>query len=251
MKPEVHETEIEEGLRALGVGPGATVLVHSSLSSFGHVAGGAEAVIRALVSVVGREGNIVMPTLSFGSVNEEDPAYSVTDTPSDTGRITEVFRRLPGVRRSRHPLSSAAVMGPDAAEFTSGPHTTPCGPDSPYFRVYANGGTVLFLGAGFRSNTMFHVAEELAAPAYMRYKRLDGVRVTLSDGRTETGTFYRYDCYQTGIVRRLERLEALYREAGMIRETSVGSCAMMAISAKDNVDLACKVLKERPEYILE
>lgn len=251
MRPDVRYGDILTGLQSLGIRPGATLLVHSSLSSFGLVEGGADAVIQALADAVGPEGNLVMPTLSFASVDEAAPFFSVRDTPSDTGRITEVFRKLPGALRSRHPLSSAAVMGRDAEAFTSGSQTTPCGPDSPYYKVYEADGAVLFLGAGFKSNTLFHVAEELANPAYMRYKRLDGVRILTADQRNETETFYRYDCYQTGIVRRLERLEQVYRERGVVREADVGTCRMMRVDARPNVDIACDILRHRVEFILQ
>ena len=43
------QREIEDGLTALGLQPGAIVVVHSSLSSLGPVCGGANAVIDALV----------------------------------------------------------------------------------------------------------------------------------------------------------------------------------------------------------
>ncbi|NCQ27312.1 MAG: aminoglycoside N(3)-acetyltransferase, partial [Armatimonadetes bacterium] len=44
----VTTAEIVEGLRRLGVERGMKLMVHSSLRSFGHVDGGAEAVIAAL-----------------------------------------------------------------------------------------------------------------------------------------------------------------------------------------------------------
>jgi len=51
-------------LRALGLVAGDTVLVHSSLSAIGYVAGGAQAVVLALLEVIGTEGTLVVPTHS-------------------------------------------------------------------------------------------------------------------------------------------------------------------------------------------
>lgn len=49
-------------LRALGVRGGTTVMVHAALSSFGYIAGGAHAVVLALLDAVGDAGTLIMPT---------------------------------------------------------------------------------------------------------------------------------------------------------------------------------------------
>ena len=49
-------------LRALGLTSGDTVLAHSSASSLGFVAGGTQAVVQALLDVLGPDGTLVVPT---------------------------------------------------------------------------------------------------------------------------------------------------------------------------------------------
>src|SRR5580704_5852962 len=46
----------------LGVEPGSTVLLHSSLSSLGWVCGGARTVVDAMLEVLGGDGTLVVPT---------------------------------------------------------------------------------------------------------------------------------------------------------------------------------------------
>ena len=54
------------GLQELGVKLGDALLVHTSLSSFGHVQGGAQTIIEALIEAVGPSGTLMMPAFSAG-----------------------------------------------------------------------------------------------------------------------------------------------------------------------------------------
>ena len=53
--------KIAKDLYALGIRPGDTVLVHSSLKSLGPVPGGAETVIQGLLKALGDEGTLLFP----------------------------------------------------------------------------------------------------------------------------------------------------------------------------------------------
>ena len=55
---------LSKDLRALGIREGGTLLVHSSLSAIGWVAGREHAVVLALQEVLGDEGTLVMPSHS-------------------------------------------------------------------------------------------------------------------------------------------------------------------------------------------
>jgi aminoglycoside 3-N-acetyltransferase len=166
-------------LRRLGLAEGMTVLVHSSLKSLGWVNGGPVAAIQALQDVLTPAGTLVMPAHSgdlsdpahwqnppipqswHDLVRETMPVFDPRLTPTrGMGRIAELFRTWPDVRRSLHPQLSFAAWGKQA-EFVTANHelANALGEGSPLARVYDLDGYVLLLGVGYDSNTSFHLAE--------------------------------------------------------------------------------------------
>ena len=165
-------------LRELGVQPGVVLLVHSSLSQLGWVAGGAQAVVLALLEVVGPDGTVVMPTHSYVTdpaswhdpgvpeawwpvIRQHLPAFDEVLTPTrGMGAIVECFRHTPGVRRSGHPSTSFAAHGRQSqAVVADHALDNDLGEGSPLARVYDLDGQVLLLGVGHDNNTSLHLAE--------------------------------------------------------------------------------------------
>ena len=57
----VTQADLVEGFRRVGVQRGDILYCHSSLSRFGYVEGGAEAIVDALLEAVGPDGTVAMP----------------------------------------------------------------------------------------------------------------------------------------------------------------------------------------------
>jgi len=58
-RPLVTRAALRRDLVAIGVEPGMTLVVHSSLSSIGRVSGGAPRVVSVLIETLGPRGTIV------------------------------------------------------------------------------------------------------------------------------------------------------------------------------------------------
>src|SRR6056300_694472 len=89
------KASLVESLKAAGVAPGKDLLVHSAMSSIGYVEGGPATVVAALLEVVGEAAHLLMPSSPVITLQAEHPqtAFSVAETPSKMGAITEYFRR--------------------------------------------------------------------------------------------------------------------------------------------------------------
>jgi aminoglycoside 3-N-acetyltransferase len=175
----VTRSMLAADLERLGLERGAVVLVHCSLSRLGWVAGGAQAVIEALLDVIGRRGTLVMPTHStqltepshwrnppvpahwWPVLRAELPAFDAHLTPTRVmGVVAETFRKLPQAVRSSHPHGSFTACGPKAASITQ-VHPVDCifGEHSPVARLYALDACILLLGVDHGNNTSLHLAE--------------------------------------------------------------------------------------------
>jgi aminoglycoside 3-N-acetyltransferase len=155
----VSREEIVSGLRGLGIRKGDTLMVHSSLSSFGNVEGGADAVIDALLEAVGPQGNVCMPCL--GTI--ENNTFFAEKTPASTGKIAETFRKRPEAKRSLSPIHSVACIGKDAEYICKGHELdrTSFGKHSPYFKMLEFRSWLLVLGSYLGQVTQYHLTEDL------------------------------------------------------------------------------------------
>lgn len=163
-------------LTSLGVRAGGVLMVHSALSSLGHVEGGPDTVIAALRQALGPGGTLVMPAFRDGVTVEgivtmvpretldrarrETVPYDPATTPTNCGAIPEAFRQRPGVRRSPHPFVSVCADGP-AADWIVEPHAMSLaqGEASPFGRLARADAQLLLLGVGFDRLTILHHAE--------------------------------------------------------------------------------------------
>ncbi len=174
------EAGLQRDIATIGVAKGMTLLVHSSLSSIGWVVGGAPTVVRALLSVLGENGTLVMPAATphgadpatwrsprlpgawLADVREHLPVFDARTTPTTMGAICESFRTWPNTLRSDHPVESICARGV-AASTIVGEHPLEFseGLGGPFEKLYNLNCQVLLLGVGFNRCTALHFAESL------------------------------------------------------------------------------------------
>ena len=187
--------QLKQDLSALGVQPGDSILMHSSYKSLGGIEDGAKGFFDAFLSLLGPEGTLVLPALSYASVTAESPHFDQQHTPSCVGYLPEYFRTQIASIRSLHPTHSCSAVGRQAV-FLCGEHfrdRTPVGPHSPFARLPQVHGKILILGSHPDHNTTLHGVEETAEPEYVFDRTAPIVyNVTDAQGRTFQATHLRH-----------------------------------------------------------
>ena len=241
----VTKNDILSGLGALGLGPGAGVIVHSSLKSFGFVEDGPQTVIEALMETLTPDGTLLMPSFNHDlPFREGGPGvYDPTQTPTINGAIPDHFWRMPGVLRSLDPTHPVAAWGRNARRYTDFHHRTlTMGPESPLGLLCAEDGVALLLGVGYWANTFHHVVEmSTGAPCLGR--RTEAYPVRLPDGRLVEGRTWGWredDCPINDHVLYAEEMA----ERGLQHEARIGQCRAILYRLKDGYRVIAELLQQ-------
>lgn len=242
--------DIMDALIRLGICKGDIVLVHSSLKSMGYVEGGAEAVINAFLEVLSPDGTLVMPTLiQKDFVNAYQTWYM--DKPSDTGYITEVFRKFPGAVRSNQATHSVAALGKIAVELTK-EHTayghrfgafgdTPFSKSSLWQKLFDLNAKVVMAGVGLEYNTCKHLIEYILVEERLQFiqdpKKVEEEKAKLVN-------------YFNGLNGKVwpsfgaDKMQEAFRESGLLHETTCQNAVFYTFRAGDTGKLLYRAGKE-------
>lgn len=153
--------ELRTVLVQLGFERGRVVWVHSVWNEFYNLNARPSEVIGVMRDLLGPDGTLVMP--AFPVDQDPDKVLEIDDAPSQTGLLTEVFRRGRDVERSIHLTSSVCAVGP-AANFMLRDHhhdLFPWGPKTPYCRATEVDARIVALGSPYltRHLTLLHAVE--------------------------------------------------------------------------------------------
>ena len=247
----VTEKGILAGLERLGVKAGEVLFCHSSLSSFGHVEGGADTVIGALVAAVGEGGTVAMPTFGY-SFPPERPPWDPAASPSQVGRITEVFRTWPGVLRTNQPSHSVAARG-QQAEFITRPYGNlrPYDKLGPFGKMYRLGARILFLGCGLSPNSTLHACEDWAEVPYLGPTE---VHVREADGSVRRFTLHKMPVGHRDFYRGRDWMKAKVNQRlaqrGLLSRRTIGRSEVVSVGMRDLVDACMDIFVDEADILL-
>ncbi len=257
-RPIILKQDLLEGLQSIGIEKGQSIMVHTSLSSFGYVCGGAQVIIEALLEGVGEEGTIMMPTQSWKNldpsygvhweepekwwplIREHWPAYDKDITPTNTmGAVAEMFRKWPGTLRSDHPARSVAAYGKNAKYLVSQHDLSDIfGETSPLAKLYEIDGYVLLLGTGYDKNTSLHLADVRAN--YPSKHMEENSSAMMVNGKREWVTYS--TLYVDG--EDFEEIGKAFEETMAVNKVRLGNAQLRFMKQRELVDFAIEWIEQ-------
>lgn len=244
----VSSSDLKTGLAKLGLTK-HLVIAHASLKAFGHIEGGAETMLAALLDSV---RGIIMPTFTYKSMLNPEvgpPRNGITygsetdlnklaeafypDMPADKmmGVLPEFLRKHPKAKRSSHPIQSFAGIRADAVINSQRIYD----PLSPIGMLADQDGWVLLLGVDHTVNTSIHYAEKLAG-------RLQFIRWALLQDRVVECPGFPGDSDGFNVI-----APALDKYT---RRVEIGNALVQAVHLKSLIKVVMDQIKENPFALL-
>lgn len=230
---------------------GCPLCIHSSLSSFGKVDGGAEAVIKGLLDA---NCTVMVPAfayiygvnppendrplrngMDYDSIDDSGEINKLIYSPQSKiihesmGAIPEALINMEGSIRGDNPLNSFAAIGPDAQRLIEGQGTDDV--YAPLKELCRINGFIVMMGVGLTKLTALHLAEHIAGRnLFIRWANdRDGKPVRVRVGSCSNG---------------FEKLEQVL--APIEKQVKVGDSLWRIYSAVELVKLAAKAIRENP-----
>ena len=225
------------------------VIAHASLKSFGHIEGGAETMLTALLDSV---RGVIMPTFTYKSMLNPEvgpPRNGITygsetdlnkmaeafypNMPADKlmGVLPEFLRKHPKAKRSSHPIQSFAGIRADAVINSQRIYD----PLAPIGMLAEQDGWVLLLGVDHTVNTSIHYAEKLAG-------RLQFIRWALMQDRVVECPGFPGDSDGFNVI-----APAVEKYT---RRVEIGNALVQAVHLKSLIKVVMDQIKENPFALL-
>ncbi len=189
---------------------------------------------------------IAMPAYPFkGSESFEylsqKPVFDVLKTPCKTNLISELFRRMPSVRRSLHPWLTISCKGPLALEIIESHEKAVSlfGADTPYGKIAEFGGTMVGLGVDCNTSSFIHEVDERFSVMYDWYKIYDDEHFDIQCINDENksvliNTKYLKDKVRKNIYPRA--MKSLYQKQDFYFECNLNEIESYAVKIKKYLD---------------
>jgi len=169
-------------------------------------------IIDSLLDQIGKSGTLILPLFNFDFPKEK--YFSINDSPSQMGILTEFARKNYEGVRTGHPIYSFYAIGKNANEFLGIDNRSGYGIDSPFAKLrHLNGKIGVVDLDDQNSMTSYHHVEEMLNVDYRYFKDFSGTYVdSTSESSEKTYSLFVRDISR-GVTTDVNRMgEILWRE---------------------------------------
>ncbi|MBO7253448.1 MAG: AAC(3) family N-acetyltransferase [Oscillospiraceae bacterium] len=242
-------SQLKEQIRALGIAPDDTVLIHTSLRAIGPIENGADGLIDAFRECL-PEGLFLVPTHTWDNVNRQNPVYDVRTSIPCIGTLPRVAAFREDGYRSLHPTHSISGWGKDAEVFLGGEEKA--GSPGPVGFAWANlarrNAKILLIGVGNNRNTFIHAVDEMVDLP----DRLDPspyeITIYGHQGETYSCSFRGHYCSKSNDVsQQFVNFDRAFTELGVWQEGKLGNARVMVVDSAKCRDAVMKIYSRAKE----
>jgi len=241
---KIQKSEIEKSITNL-INAGDDLLIHSSLKNIGFFYPSPEIIIDVLQEILTEKGTLIMmtDTRSFSKTKH----FSLNQK-SETGLLSEYFRKRPNIQRSKVPMISFCASGARASEYTQ-IYNSYLDDNSPFTSLFRNNGKIMLFGIGFEKCTLYHLSEERYQVPYNFYKTFNGY---LINDNKKVPISQRYFVRKNMETKKDNSLATkMMNEKTLIKSSILGKGKIQVFNSKDYDECCMKVLRKNPLAFVE
>jgi aminoglycoside 3-N-acetyltransferase len=245
--------EFKESCLKLGIKKGDILFVHSSYKNLGKVEGGPLSIIKALLEILTDEGTLIMPTFNFNFCEDYNAKgegiFDIEKTPSKMGIITELFRRMRGVKRSHIPIYSIAVKGKYENEFVNISDKKVFGTDSVFGKLHKMNGKILFIAVSYQDSWTFaHYIENLFGVDY-RYPKTFKGKIIYNGKESNIEVEMLVRDLERNVVTNVQPMGELLEKLGAVESINLGKSFLKLMDCTKSVDFTIQEMKKNPTIL--
>ena len=250
----LDKKDIVEAFKKCGIQQGSVLMLHSDaifLAQTRHMPKEDRYALlfEALNEVLGPEGTLIIPTFTYSATKGE--LFTVEETPSTVGELTEYFRKLPDVQRSRDPIFSVAVRGKKVEKFANAEVGDTFGEDSIFGLLDRHDAWIACLACSFDRITYTHYVEQKAGVDYRYFKNFTYEIVKKNEKERNTVRYFVRDLKRESTIK-LDLLKARLEKIDKLYQSEMGKFLLSCVQSKIFRDEAKRLLmKKNNALILE
>ncbi len=190
-----------------------------------------------------------MPTFTWARFHDKQKVvFDILYTPSEVGKITEVFRTRDGAKRSLHICHSVAAIGSNTTN-VMGEGIRSFGKGSSFEQLYKLDSKILFLGVSFSVCTALHMVEEFMQVPYRYYRDFNDSVVIIPDTNhivSSSTEFLR----KPGYFNDFAKMYDVFLNEKVLEIQQVGEAKIICVRIKDVFDITKQFMEKDIGFLL-